>query len=113
MGFNYQQTIGELIYAYTICRIIIAIAVITLSQFSQQPAKIYYEAFKQVFVHSNATKDYGLTYWRPKLCNDDLRYKPAPKSITPNQLDYLSTKSTRKYVCFDTDIHYYNEKIHL
>ena len=31
MGFNCRQEIGELIYAYTICRIDIAIPVITLS----------------------------------------------------------------------------------
>ena len=46
MGFNYQQAIGELIYAYTICHIDIAIAVITLSQFSHQPAAIHYDAVK-------------------------------------------------------------------
>ena len=43
-GFNYRQAIGELIYAHTICRIDISIAIITLSQFVQQPAAIHYDA---------------------------------------------------------------------
>ena len=65
MGFNYQQAIKELIYAYTICCIDIVVAVITLSQFSQQLAKIHYEAVKHIFAYLNAIKTYGLTYWRP------------------------------------------------
>ena len=83
MGFNYRQAIGELIYAYTICFIDIAISVITQSQFSHQPAEIHYKAVKQVFVYLNATKDYGLTYWQPKPL-DHLPYKDPPQPITPN-----------------------------
>jgi hypothetical protein len=49
MGFSYQQTIGELIYALTVCRVDISIAVITLSQHSHHPAQIHYEAVKQVW----------------------------------------------------------------
>ena len=44
MGFSYQQCIGELIYAFTICRIDISIAIITLSQDSLGPAEIHYDA---------------------------------------------------------------------
>ena len=64
MGFSYRQAIGELIYAHTICRIDISIAIITLSQFSLRPAEIHYQAVKQIFAYLNSTKDYGLTYWR-------------------------------------------------
>ena len=63
MGFNYYQAIGELIYAYAICWIDIAIPVITLSQFSQHPAEAHYLAVKDVFAYLYATKEYGLTYW--------------------------------------------------
>ena len=38
MGFSYRQCIGKLIYALTICRIDISIAVIALSQYSTNPA---------------------------------------------------------------------------
>jgi hypothetical protein len=66
MGFSYRQTIGELIYALTVCQIDLSIAVITLSQHSHHPAQIHYEAVKQVFAYLNATKKDGLTYSRPQ-----------------------------------------------
>jgi len=45
------QCIAELIYALTVCRIDISIAVITFSQHSNHPAEIHYEAIKQVFAY--------------------------------------------------------------
>ena len=66
MGFSYRQYIGELIYALTICRVDISIAVITLSQHAINPAKIHYDTVKQVFHYLNATKKVGLAYWRTK-----------------------------------------------
>ena len=62
MGFSYRQCIGELIYALTICRVDISIAVITLSQHSINPAQIHYEVVKHIFLYLNATKKIGLTY---------------------------------------------------
>jgi hypothetical protein len=56
MRFSYRQTIGELIYALTVCRVDISIAVITLSQHSHHPAQIHYGAVKQVFAYSTAFK---------------------------------------------------------
>jgi hypothetical protein len=66
MGFSYRQTIGELIYALTVCRVDISIAVIILSQHSHHPAQIHYEAVKQVFAYLNTIKKDGLTCWRPQ-----------------------------------------------
>jgi hypothetical protein len=86
MGFSYRQTIGELIYALTVCRVDISIAVITLSQHSHHPAQIHYEAVKQVFAYLNATKRDGLTYWRPQP-RMDLPIAPDPTPISaPSQL---------------------------
>jgi hypothetical protein len=86
MGFSYRQTIGELIYALTVCRVDISIAVITLSQHSHHPAQIHYEAVKQVFAYLNATKRDGLTYWRPTP-RMDLPIAPDPTPISaPAQL---------------------------
>ena len=65
MGFNYRQAIGKLIYALTVCRIDVSIAVITLSQFSSNPAQVHYNAIKEVFLYLYATQYEGLTYWRP------------------------------------------------
>ena len=57
MGFSYLQCIGELIYALTIYRINISIAVITLSQHSNNPAQIHYEAVKQIFFISKQQRE--------------------------------------------------------
>jgi hypothetical protein len=70
MGFSYRQAIGELIFAHTICRIDISIAVITLSQYSANPAKEHYQAVKAVFVYLWHTKDDGIYYWHPEARND-------------------------------------------
>jgi hypothetical protein len=66
MGFSYRQGIGELIFALTICRIDISIAVITLSQYAANPAKEHYQAVKAVFVYLWHTRSDGLHYWRPE-----------------------------------------------
>ena len=81
MGFNYRQCIGELIYALTVCRIDISIAVITLNQHSNRPTEIHYEAIKQVFAYLNSTKREELTYWRadPRM---DLPKMDLPQPIS-------------------------------
>ena len=66
MGF-YKQKICELIYALTICRINISIAIIKLSQHSLNPARIHYEDVKNMFVYLNNTKRDWLTYRRIKI----------------------------------------------
>ena len=81
MGFSYQQCIGELIYALTICRVDISIAVITLSQHSINPAQIHYETVKHMFLDLNATQTIGLTYWRTQQ-QMDLPYAPDPITIS-------------------------------
>jgi hypothetical protein len=81
MGFSYRQAIGELIFAHTICRIDISIAVITLSQYSANPAKEHYQAVKAVFVYLWHTKDEGIYYWRPEARND-LPDMPLPETTT-------------------------------
>ena len=70
MGFNYQQPIGKLIYAFTVCRLDIASSIILLSQHSHAPHQIHYEAAKHVLCYLFATKHHGITYWRskPKMC---------------------------------------------
>lgn len=59
-------------------------ALITLSQYSESPAKIHYDAVKQIFLYLHATKHHGLTYWRSKL-REDLPYVQHPDTITANE----------------------------
>ena len=42
MGFGFRNVLGELIYAYTICRLDIGYAVTKLARYSQAPAEIHY-----------------------------------------------------------------------
>ncbi len=90
MGFSYRQCIGELIFALTICRIDISIAVITLSQYSDNPAKVHYQAVKAVFVYLWHTRTDGIHYWRPAP-RLDLPDVPLPIPITTMNrlLDFL------------------------
>jgi hypothetical protein len=91
MGFSYRQGIGELIFALTICRIDISIAIITLSQYSERPAKEHYQAVKAVFVYLWHTRSDGIYYWRPSP-REDLPDVPLPETNThPERLkDFLN-----------------------
>jgi hypothetical protein len=55
-NFNYRQAIGEAIYAMTVARPDIAYAVIKLSQYSANPAKIHYQAVRHLFKYLALTK---------------------------------------------------------
>jgi dUTP pyrophosphatase len=62
MNFNYRQAIGELIYAMVTCRPDISYPLIKLSQYSQNPAEIHYNAVIDIFHYLNATIDDGLIF---------------------------------------------------
>jgi hypothetical protein len=62
--FNYRQAIGEAIYSMTVARPDIAYAVIKLSQYSNNPAKIHYQAVRHLFKYLALTKSRGIHYWR-------------------------------------------------
>jgi hypothetical protein len=94
MGFSYRQAIGELIFAMTVGRIDISYPIIKLSQYSAMPSKAHYQAVKQIFVYLHATRDHGLTYWRPEP-NMNLPYHEPPMPISaPSALNGIpSTES--------------------
>ena len=48
-GFGYRKAIGELLYAYVLCRLDIGYAMAELSKFSQNPDRCHYNAVKRVF----------------------------------------------------------------
>jgi hypothetical protein len=62
--FNYRQAIGEAIYAMTVARPDIAYAVIKLSQYSHNPAKVHYQAVRHLFKYLALTTKRGIHYWR-------------------------------------------------
>ena len=64
-GFSYRNLLGELIYAYVICRLDIGFAVCFLSRFAGQPHAEHFIALKGVCKYLRAHKDWGLMFQRP------------------------------------------------
>ena len=64
MGFSYQSSIGELLFAYVLCRSDIGYAMAQLYKFNRNPAECHYILVKRVFCYLRQTKDWGLIYWR-------------------------------------------------
>ena len=64
-GFSYRNVIGELIYAYVICRLDIGYAICFLARFSEGPHGEHYKAVKGVCRYLRATKSWGIIYQRP------------------------------------------------
>jgi hypothetical protein len=64
VGFGYRQVLGELVYAYVVCRLDIAFAVTLLSRFASAPAREHYLALKNIVKYLRRTKDWGIVYWR-------------------------------------------------
>jgi hypothetical protein len=83
--FNYRQAIGECIYAMTVARCDIAFAVIKLSQYSANPAKIHYQALRQLFKYLALTKLRGIYYWR-KIPVPDLPVIPADPCVSHSDI---------------------------
>ena len=64
VGYGYRQVLGEVIYAYVVCRIDIGYAATFLSRFAQAPAEEHYKALKDIVKYLRRTKDWGIMYWR-------------------------------------------------
>jgi hypothetical protein len=86
-GFSYRQVLGELIYAYVICRLDIGYAVTFLSRFAAAPNKEHYTALKNVCRYLRATKTWGLVYRRSspvaELPDDPLDHPSLDDSLPP------------------------------
>ena len=74
-GFSYRNVLGELIYAYVICRLDIGYSICMLARFSGAPHDEHYKALKGVCKYLRATKKWGLIYQRP-VPLDDLPHVP-------------------------------------
>ena len=79
--FNYRQVIGEAIYALTIARPDISAAIIKLSQYSTRPARVHYQALRQLWKYLALTADRGIYYWR-KILVPDLPPTPAEACVS-------------------------------
>jgi hypothetical protein len=60
--------LGELVYAYVVCRLDIAFAMMHLSKYSLRPAGIYFHALIDVALYLCATSSWGIMYWHKQPC---------------------------------------------
>jgi Reverse transcriptase (RNA-dependent DNA polymerase)/GAG-pre-integrase domain len=67
-GFAYRSLLGELVYAYVVCRLDIAFAVTHLSKYSVRPAAAHFQALVDVAMYLRRTKSWGLMFWRERPC---------------------------------------------
>jgi hypothetical protein len=77
MGFKYCSVIGETLWPLTKCRPDISLHVIKLSQYMATPAKVHYEALKDICNYLYHTKKDGLYFWRSEP-NEFLPEHPLP-----------------------------------
>ena len=76
-GFSYRNVLGELIFAYVICRLDIGYSVCLLARFSDRPHKEHFDALKGICKYLQRTKLWGIMYRRPSPL-DDLPDVPFP-----------------------------------
>lgn len=70
MGFSYRQLLGELTYAYVICRPDIGYAVTMLSRFSTAPHRDHYLGLTRIAKYLRQTIHWGIVYWREQARMD-------------------------------------------
>ena len=70
MGFSYRQLLGELTYAYVICRPDIGYAVTMLSRFSTAPHRDHYLGLTRIAKYLRQTIHWGIIYWREQARMD-------------------------------------------
>jgi hypothetical protein len=88
VGFSYRQVLGELMYAFIVCRLDIGYAVTLLSRMSSCPHREHYTALMKVAKYLRATKDWGLIYWRSSS-NSAFPDVPLPEvPVDPNLPDF-------------------------
>jgi len=63
-GFGYRSVLGEILFAYILCRPDIGYAVTTLAKFSTAPNALHYKSLKHLAIYLRQTQDWGIMYWR-------------------------------------------------
>jgi len=94
MGYGYRSVLGEILFAYVLCRPDIGYAVTTLAKFSTAPNELHYKALKHLAIYLRQTQDWGIYYWRsqpveglpdvpftPMTYDESLPTIPSPTSL--------------------------------
>ena len=104
-GYSYRQAIGELLYLMITCRPDISFPLIKLSQYNTHPAKIHFEAVRNIYRYVKATANDGIYYWRSST-RKDRPTGPLPKcadnnNYTPQTREQLTGNDIRAAVDSD------------
>jgi hypothetical protein len=86
-GFNYRGVVGEIVYAYIICRPDYGFAVALLSRFNTCPAQCHYDAAKRCLKSLIRNDEDGIWYWR-RTTRTDL----PPTQHTPRIMEDFEKK---------------------
>jgi hypothetical protein len=104
IGYSYRQVLGELTYAYVLCRPDIGYAVTLLSRFSTAPHKEHYLALRQICKYLRRTADWGIIYWRPSP-NPTLPHVPLDLVELDPSLGVFPRSSLQRLVGFADAAH--------
>ena len=63
-GFGYRSVLGEILFAYVLCRPDIGCAVTTLAKFSTAPNALHYKSLKHLATYLRQTQDWSIIHWR-------------------------------------------------
>ena len=69
-GFHYRTLLGEIMYAYVVCRPDIGYAAVTLSKFANNPADFHFALLKKVAKYLRDTRNWGIHYHKPNPNRD-------------------------------------------
>ncbi len=100
MGIQYQNGVGELIYALVTCRPGISYAVVKCAQSTIAPHEIHYHALKHILKYLYVTRNDGIYYWRQSR-NTSLPPLPLPTIVSAphDLLPDLGCKLPGKVIC--------------
>ena len=69
-GFKYRTLLGELLYAYTTCRLDAGYALVLLSKYSHAPGRLHFRFLKDCAKYLRDTRHWGLQFYRPQPRTD-------------------------------------------
>ena len=100
--FKYKSATGELIFAMVTARCDISFACVKLCQYNNCPARIHFEAVRDILLCMRGTKEDGIHFWR-KTKNKSLPKAPYPSTRSAPDIPNIALHPTRPYVYADSD----------
>jgi hypothetical protein len=87
-SFNYRGVVGEIVYAYILCRPDYGYAVTLLSRFNTCPAQCHYTAVKRCLKSLLRSSSDGIWYWRKTPLSQLPHADHVPRPLEDFELDF-------------------------